>query len=332
VRVAWLLDAPQSPAAPAVAAHARALAAGHGFDGETATGAAPAGRFDVAVAVGVGAAEPMFRTDAARRVLLVHDLEDRRFAAGTPERAMARLALDLPVAFLATRPHVAGAIARLRPDASCHTVRLGVDAPGGELAREPDAAALRVHAADATARDVLAAAGAAAWRPAASAADADVVLALEPPADPTAPIAALHAGATCVAAEAPALAEVLDHGVNGLLCEPGDTRGPLRQLELLARDRALLASLREGARATARAWPTVEQAAGEIAAALREITGAEPPDPAPAAAAMLAGLRGTLEEHRAVLAERDALARRLEPLERFASNPLVRRVLARRRG
>lgn len=331
MNVAWLSSAPPSPVAQVVLAHARVLAERHGFEGETATRpAGAAGRFDVAVAIGLGPAEALMRTDAARRVLLVHDLEDRTPAPGSPERAIARLSLDLPVAFLATSGHVADALARLRPDAACRSVRLGVDARGG--ARPPaDGGALRVHPADAEARAVLADAPGARLHVAGSPADADVVLALAPPADPTDAVAVFDAGATCVAAEAPALAGVLVHGVNGLLCEPGDTRGPLRQLELLDRDRDLLGRLRDGARATAAGWPGVEEAAGDLAAALRALAESPAPDGAVAAAAMLADLRGTLEEQRAVLRERDALAARLEPIERVVAHPVVRRLLARRR-
>lgn len=312
-------------------AHAGALAERPGFEAETVTDEIPAGRFDVAVATSLATAERAFRTDAGRRALLVHDLEDRRYAPGTPERALARLALDLPVAFVATRRHVAETLARLRPDAPCHVVRFGVSTP--LAVGEPTGAAgdeLRVHAPDAPAAAIVASAPG--TRAVATIAEADVVLLLEPSPDPTAPLPAFHAGATCVAAEAAGAEEIVEHGVNGLLCEPDDTRGPARHLELLARDRALLRRLRDGALATARGWPSVEDAAAELATALAAIASDEAPDPAPAAAAMLADLRGTLEEHRAVLAERDALARRLEPIERVAANPVVRRVLARRRG
>lgn len=328
MEVAWLVDAPDSPLARALEAHVRVLRERHDIGGGVFTRDAPTERFDVAVATSSQTCEALFRAEAPRRALLVHDLEERRFAAGTPERAMARLALDLPVVFLAARAHVAEALAALRPDAPCHRVRLGIER-GPEPSLDGDASPLRVLAHGARAGDVLR--QAAGVEPAASLAEAQVVLHLDAPADPLAPLAAFAVGATCVAAETAGVDELVEHGVNGLLCEPDDGRGPTRQLELLARDRALLHRLREGALATARAWPTTGDAAAELAAALTRIAQDAPPDPAPAAAAMLADLRGTLEQHRAVLDERDTLARRLEPVERFAANPVVRRLLARRR-
>jgi hypothetical protein len=69
------------------------------------------------------------------------------------------------------------------------------------------------------------------------------------------------------------------HGVNGLIVDWDDPRGTARALDLLATDRALLHELRCGALATARAWPSWEQAGAFMALALRRIAAEPPPSP-----------------------------------------------------
>jgi hypothetical protein len=101
---------------------------------------------------------------------------------------------------------------------------------------------------------------------------ADVVLTLPRIGGlPLAPLEAFHAGATCVATPVTGIDEYLVDGANGLLTSFDDERGTARLLDLLARDRVLLARLRTAARATAAAWPTEAQAAVALGAALRRI-------------------------------------------------------------
>jgi glycosyltransferase involved in cell wall biosynthesis len=88
---------------------------------------------------------------------------------------------------------------------------------------------------------------------------------------PLVALRAFHAGATCVVAPATGHDEVVTHGFDGLVTSFDDDRGTARALDLLARDRRLLAFLRENAVATARAWPSWTQASGMLALALQRI-------------------------------------------------------------
>jgi hypothetical protein len=90
------------------------------------------------------------------------------------------------------------------------------------------------------------------------------------------PLEGFHMGATCVVTPVTGHEEYVRHGHNGLVVDWDDPRGTARALDLLARDRALLHRLRVGALATARAWPSWEQAGAFMALALRRIA-AEPP-------------------------------------------------------
>jgi O-antigen biosynthesis protein len=71
----------------------------------------------------------------------------------------------------------------------------------------------------------------------------------------------------------------LRHGVNGVQVGFDDIAGTSAWLDALARDRALLAALGRGALETARRWPTPDESADAMAAVLREICDAPPPDP-----------------------------------------------------
>jgi hypothetical protein len=142
------------------------------------------------------------------------------------------------------------------------------------------------------------------------------------------PLEAFHLGATCVTTEVTGHEEYVEHGVNALVCDWDDPRGTARQLDLLARDRVLLHQLRLGALDTARAWPTWEQAGEFMAGALHAIRAAPQPDPTPALARLMADVRAGIEEHRFVVANRNALERKLDRYERL---PVIRTVLAWRR-
>jgi glycosyltransferase involved in cell wall biosynthesis len=93
------------------------------------------------------------------------------------------------------------------------------------------------------------------------------------------PLEGFHRGATCVVTPVTGHEEYVRHGVNGMVVDWDDVRGTARTLDLLARDRALLHQLRTGAVATARAWPSWEQAGGFMALALRRIAAEPPPAP-----------------------------------------------------
>lgn len=93
------------------------------------------------------------------------------------------------------------------------------------------------------------------------------------------PLEGFHMGATCVVTPVTGHDEYVRHGVNGLVVDWDDPRGTARALDLLARDRALLHRLRVGALATARAWPSWEQAGAFMALALRRIAAEPAPSP-----------------------------------------------------
>jgi hypothetical protein len=93
------------------------------------------------------------------------------------------------------------------------------------------------------------------------------------------PLEGFHMGATCVVTPVTGHEEYVRHGHNGLVVDWDDPRGTARAQDLLARDRALLHRLRVGALATARAWPSWEQAGAFMALALRRIAAEPPPAP-----------------------------------------------------
>jgi hypothetical protein len=114
---------------------------------------------------------------------------------------------------------------------------------------------------------------------AAKLAGADVVLMLSPVDGALGgPLEGFVAGATCIVASAPDAADLVEHDVNGLVADPDDVRGVARRLELLARDPALLARLRAGARTTGASWPTPDDAAARLAEALERLVAEPPPD------------------------------------------------------
>ena len=104
---------------------------------------------------------------------------------------------------------------------------------------------------------------------AAKLAGADVVLMLSPVDGALGgPLEGFVAGATCVVASAPDAADLVRHDDNGIVADPDDVRGTARWLDQLARDPEHLARLRLGARETAASWPTPDDAAERLAAAL----------------------------------------------------------------
>ncbi len=142
------------------------------------------------------------------------------------------------------------------------------------------------------------------------------------------PLEGFHMGATTVTTEVTGHDEYVRHGWNGLVVDWDDVRGTARALDLLARDRRYLNFLRHNALATARGWPSWEQAAQFMALALLRVRRAPAPAADAGAAALLSDLRGGLETYREHLAERNDFARQVERIERVKRIGPVRRVRA----
>src|SRR6185503_18797741 len=111
------------------------------------------------------------------------------------------------------------------------------------------------------------------------------------------PLEGFHMGATCVVSAVTGHDEYVEHGENGLVVEWDDVRGTSNALDLLARDRMLLHRLRWGALATARGWPSWDQQATVMAAALREVARRPPLAANGFDARMIAEVRGGIEAH-----------------------------------
>jgi hypothetical protein len=230
----------------------------------------PGERFALAVAVGSRGVPLLDAVQADRRALWLTAMDDRDHPAGSAE---ARAALDtytLPVPVIAVARWMAEQLTEARGPGAPPVV---VVPPGreGEVADAVPAhdGPLRVAPADPDA----AAAVAAMREPATVAHDApDVWVGLPRVAGfPRAPLAAFGAGATAVLTPVTGADEYVVDGENALYTAWDDERGTSRLLDLLARDRELLGSLRERALATARAWPDAEASAGLLAAALTDM-------------------------------------------------------------
>ena len=129
--------------------------------------------------------------------------------------------------------------------------------------------------------------------------DADVLLKLSRVEGVfTPPLEAFHRGATCVVTPVSGHDEYVVHGANGLVADWDDPHGAATRLDLLATDRELLARLRGGGLQTARGWPSAEQAAATMDAALQAIVAEPPPSADAAAAQLLADVEVAMEEQR----------------------------------
>jgi O-antigen biosynthesis protein len=299
VRVAFVAgEATPRQARDVVAAHVQALRGRHDIDALMLSTDETAGPLDVAVATDWRAARALERYDAGARAWLVQDLDGRR------DGATAEKALELPLALIAGARWIATSIDRLRPHARALLVRAGVDKPArsadltgrrdgplrvlivgdpsepregaadaleavGDM-REERIVSLLCRRADAVAAGADRVLGP--RHAAALFADSDVVLHLAAGDGlPLAPLHGFHHGATCVMCPVSGHDEYLVDGFNGLAVSFDDQRGAARTLDLLARDRSFLAFLRQNALATARSWPSWQQAATMMALALRRI-------------------------------------------------------------
>lgn len=308
--------------------------------------------YDVVVATWWETTFTLFELSAARYAYFIQSLEDRFYRYDEAERLGAALTLDLPVAFITEAHWIRDTLAALRPDAPCHLVPNGIDkAVFGPLAALPPATGgpLRVliegspsswfkhvrPAIDAAAamrephhvtvvtgeRDALGPVAADAIVGPLSHAEmaalyerSDVVLKLssvEGMFGP--PLEGFHRGATCVVTPVTGYDEYVEHGWNGLLTDWDDLLGTARQLDLLARDRELLAFLQANALETASAWPSWDQSAESMREALLAIRSEEPGG---GVASLLADLRAGLELHGVLLRERADFKRRARRFER----------------
>ena len=361
MRVAFLLkDLQLSGGVGVIITHARNLAAEHGFDVSLVTtdalddpdweyehlphihvmtlSEALEEEFDIAISTRWETAYSLFLLRAKRYASFVQSIEDRFYEPHESiERLSARLTLDLPVAFITEASWIAETLGQLRPDASVHLVRNGIDkqvfAPveaiepnideplrvliegspeswykgignainSVKAMKEPKRLTLvcpnRIGLAPEDA--ALAIGPLSQMELAAIYSDTDVLVKLsrvEGMYGP--PLEGFHRGATCVTTEVTGHDEYIEHGVNALICDWDDERGTAAQLDLLARDRELLARLRREALATARKWPNWEESSSKFAVALNEIAVEPSPDRPDYLPGMLLRLRVGLEKER----------------------------------
>ena len=330
---------------------------------------ARAQRFDVAISTWWETAFPLFELPAERYACFVQSLEDRFYVPEALERPLAALTQALPGAVITEARWIADTLAQLRPETRCRLVRNGIDKQvfasperlgvrvGAPLRivvegspavwfkgvrdaveavghmREPRHLTVVTTQPDALESDVPdAVVGPLTHAEMARLyADSDVVLKLsrvEGMYGP--PLEGFHMGATCVTTPVTGHEEYVEHGWNGLVVDWDDLRGTARALDLLARDRRLLHFLRSNALATARSWPSWEQAGTFMAAALTAIR--REPVPAYAGARQLmADARVELERHRGHVAERDRQRRQARPVLLLKRVPGVEWLLRARR-
>ncbi len=253
-------------------------------------------RFDVALALGWRAAARLYEIDAQRYALFVPGLDHRTLNAAEADRILATLAIDLPLDLVAGAEWIAAELRELRPEARVLPVAPGIDrelfaasstAPtdgalrilldgrsGSAAAGEAAARAMRTPPAQIT---MLSAAEDGAAR-AARYREADVLVQLDAQLGALgAPLEAMAAGLPCVVAAGPDAADLPGDGV--ALVPAGDAAGAARALDRLAADPVHRAELAAGALAGGGAWPTWDDAAARLEAALATIL-AEPPPPA----------------------------------------------------
>ena len=266
-------------------------------------------RYDVALATWWTTAAPLFSVPAVRRVVFLQGLEQRVYGEEDPfDRLGAAAVLGLPVDYVVVAFWMRSVLSELRPDARAVHVPNGIDkavfrprerqAGDGPLRvlvegqpslwfkgvqdavaavrgmREP--AELTVAALDPAEAGELGADRVVGGLPPEGMADLyaehDVLLKLsrvESLGLP--PIEAFHVGTPCVVTPFTGHEEYVVHGENGVVVGFDDLPGTSAWLDLLARDRALLGRLGEGALAAAAAWPSLEDSTATLAEALEEL-------------------------------------------------------------
>jgi len=311
--------------------------------------------YDIAIATWWETTFTLFELSAERYAYFIQSIEDRFYLHDEAERLGAGLTLDLPVSFITEAGWIRETLSLLRPDASCHLVRNGIekdvfaplehapvnaDGPlrvlvegsphswfkhvreainAASAMREPHHVTVvctdREALGEVVADEVV---GPISHREMADLyAQTDVVLKLSSVEGMFGPpLEGFHRGATCVVTPVTGHEEYIEHGWNGLITDWDDLRGTARQLDLLARDRELLQFLRTNALETARAWPSWQQSSQFMAGALEAILREPSPGGAAGARGLLADLRGGIEIYNGHLVERAGYARRAMRFER----------------
>lgn len=228
----------------------------------------PGGPVDVAVATDWEATAALWDVEARRRVFRVEVLPHAALGAWQAERIAALLSLDLPVDFLAVGASVGDALRELRPDARVTVVAPPLPSVPREVTARAGDGPLRVFGEGPVTRaaEPVAASG--------SLGEADVALLLDPHLPVAGVLEALVRGVVPVVLPTAPAAELVAHLRSGVVAEPDDDIGTARWLDTLARDRGLLASLAEGARAVVADWPDAE---AEERAALQAFLDTDPP-------------------------------------------------------
>jgi O-antigen biosynthesis protein len=271
-------------------------------------------RYDVAVATWWRTAQALWKLDAGRRAMLLQSFEQRFYDRDAPfDRLAAEATLALPLNFVTASEWMRALLKELRPDARCWVVPPGVDKPvfasedhvrrDGPLrvliegqptlpfkGVQEGVAAVRamrepVHSTlVALDRDVVgevavdrvvggldSAGMAALYR------ESHVLLKLSRVEGlGLAPVEGFHSGLPCVLTPYTGHAEYARHGENALVVGFDDPNGTTAALDMLARDRALLAALSAGTRETAASWPSQEQSTRALLDVLTEIVDSDP--------------------------------------------------------
>jgi hypothetical protein len=199
------------------------------------------------------------------------DMDDRRLPAGSDAARAAIAAYTSAPAVVAGAAWIADQVGQLR-GAPVERFALGLDLD--VVDRVPDderALRVAVAAGDAEARAAVDAM--AEPHVVVGAGEAPDVLAALPRVAgvPLAPLRAFARGATTVMTAVTGHDEYVVDGGNAVLTSWDDVRGTSRLLDLLNRDRDLLARLRAAALDAARAWPSAADGAASLAAALGRV-------------------------------------------------------------
>lgn len=273
--------------------------------------------YDLAIGTWWTTATALFEMRARRRVMFLQSLEHRFYTEDDYfERFGALSVLGLPVDYLVVASYMTEVLARLRPDARCRLVPNGIDKSVFAVRRrQPENGPLRVlvegqpelwfkgvtdavRAVRSMREPVeltlvaLEASGpyglpvdrvVAGLTPARMAelyAEHDVLVKFSRfEGLPLPPLEAFHAGVPCIVTPFTGHADYVEHGGNGLIVGFDDPGAATEALDLLARDRALLARLSHGALATAQAWPGAAESSGLLADALTAFATEPPADP-----------------------------------------------------
>lgn len=273
------------------------------------------GRYDVAIATWWETVPALWQLDAARRAVLLQSFEQRFYDRDAPfERLSAECTLAMGLDFIAIAPWMRDLLSQLRDCLRCWVVPPGVDKELFTAAREVrrdgplrvliegqpslpfkgvDDAVAAVRAMREPAHSTLVALDAAAagdvpvdrvvtgLGPDAMAAlylESDVLLKLSRVEGlGLAPVEGFHSGLPCVVTPFTGHGEYAAHGENALVVGFDDPEGTATALDLLARDRDLLARLSAGASATSGGWPSQEDSTRLLHEVLLELVAGDPP-------------------------------------------------------